>query len=219
MKQIGLLALTIFICLIQVQAQSGKVKEEMVFDKTANGITAHDFGSIIFGANGKVEFTFTNKGTKPLIISKVSSSCGCASPSYSKEPIAPGQKGVITIVYDTKIPGPFNKTVEVTSNANNSPVRISILGKVNAQVSDLKPGQKIESPSAGKTITVQAQSENVIPQDSASRAAAAAVSNANKAAQQEAFKKLVQQPSPAKKTGTPPKGTEVQQTKVIPIKK
>lgn len=146
MKQIGLLIITALFCLVQTQAQTKKEKPEMAFDKTVDGITFHDFGSIVYGANGKVDFTFTNNGKTPLTISDVKSSCGCTVPTYSKEPVAPGKQGTITVEYNTKLPGLFNKTVAVYSNANNSPVRIEIRGKVNTQVSDLKPGTVNNGP-------------------------------------------------------------------------
>ncbi len=140
MKQFGLLALTLLLSGSILVGQSKKGKDDMVFDKTVNGITAHDFGSIVFGANGKVDFSFTNSGSKDLIINDVKSSCGCAVPIYPKEPVKPGQKGTIQIEYNTKLAGPFNKTIVVYSTAGNSPVRLEIRGKVNAQTSDLKPG-------------------------------------------------------------------------------
>lgn len=144
MKQIGLLALTILFSFTQIQAQTKKAKEEMSFDKTVDGLIFHDFGSIVYNANGKVDFIYSNQGTKALVISEVKSSCGCTIPSWTKEPVAPGQKGTIKIEYNTKLPGPFNKTIEVYSNANNSPVRITIKGKVNAQPGDLNQGKKNE---------------------------------------------------------------------------
>lgn len=149
MKQIGLLTITILFSLIQVQAQKTKAKVDMAFDKTVDGITAHDFGSIVFGANGKVDFTFTNQGTTPLVISDVKSSCGCTIPTWTKEPVAPGEKGNVEIVYNTKLPGTFNKTVVVYSNANNSPVRLEVRGKVNTQPNDLKPGATIPANTSG----------------------------------------------------------------------
>jgi hypothetical protein len=154
MKQIGLLVLTVILTLSQGMAQSNKDKVDMVFDKTVDGITAHDFGSIVFGANGKVDFIFTNMGKKPLVITDVKSSCGCTVPVWSKEPVAPGQKGSINVGYDTKIGGVFNKTVVVYSNANNSPVRLEIRGKVNAKPSDLK-----SQPGESKTQSVEPAKE------------------------------------------------------------
>ena len=148
MKRIGSLVLMIAFFALPVDAQSKKNREEMVFDKTIDGITAHDFGSIVFGANGKVEFTFTNQGSRPLIISDVKSSCGCAVPGWTKEPVEPGKQGMVDIQYNTSIPGSFNKTVVVYSNANNSPIRIEIRGKVSAQGNDLKPGTTSRGVSA-----------------------------------------------------------------------
>jgi hypothetical protein len=149
MKQTGLLILTILFSFVQVQAQSKNDKVDMAFDKTIGGMTFHDFGSIVFGANGQVDFNFTNKGDKPLVITNVQSSCGCTVPTWTQEPVEPGKKGTVTIVYNTKLPGVFNKTVVVFSNANNSPVRIEIRGKVNSQVSDMKPGVNMDKQAGG----------------------------------------------------------------------
>lgn len=77
-----------------------------------------DYGTIAHKANGEREFVFVNNGNKPLIITGASGSCGCTVPTFPKEPIAPGAKGVIGVKYDTNRGGqPFNKTVTVKSNA------------------------------------------------------------------------------------------------------
>jgi hypothetical protein len=204
MKQIGILVLAIFVSLIQVRAQTDNAKSEMVFDKTVNGITAHDFGSIVYGANGKIDFTFTNKGTKPLAITDVKSSCGCTIPNWTKEPVEPGKTGIINIEYNTKLPGIFNKTVVVYSNANNSPVRLEVRGKVNAQVSDLKPGSSNGGKSNATSIVSDSDDRlTIVPKDSASKAEAAMISKARKAAQEESMKKLMEKPKANQKTGDP----------------
>lgn len=149
MKQIVFLTLTILFSFAQIQAQSKKAKVDMAFDKTVEGITFHDYGSIVFGANGNVDFNFTNRGAQPLVITNVQSSCGCTVPTWPREPIEPGKQGTISIVYNTTLPGVFNKTVVVYSNANNSPVRLEVRGKVNSQASDLKPGNKINVEAGG----------------------------------------------------------------------
>ena len=93
-----------------------------------------DYGTVAANSDGKREFVFTNNGNKPLIITNASGSCGCTIPSYSKEPIAPGAKGVIGVKYDTSRAGqPFTKTVTVTSNAAGSPSKVlTIKGNVLA---------------------------------------------------------------------------------------
>ncbi len=79
------------------------------------------------------DFEFVNVGKKPLIIQEAHGSCGCTVPSYSKEPVMPGQKSVITVKYSTRgRVGPINKDVTITSNANPSPVMLHISGTVKA---------------------------------------------------------------------------------------
>lgn len=93
-----------------------------------------DYGTIAANSDGKREFVFTNNGNKPLIITNATGSCGCTVPSYSKEPIAPGAKGVIGVKYDTSRAGqPFTKTVTITSNATGTPSKVlTIKGNVLA---------------------------------------------------------------------------------------
>ena len=76
-----------------------------------------DYGTIAHNADGKREFVFVNNGTKPLIITNATGSCGCTVPTYPKEPIAPGAKAVIGVKYATDRVGAFTKTVTLTSNA------------------------------------------------------------------------------------------------------
>jgi len=93
-----------------------------------------DYGTVAANSDGKREFVFTNNGNKPLIITNATGSCGCTIPSYSKEPIAPGAKGVIGVKYDTSRAGqPFTKTVTITSNAAGTPSKtLTIKGNVLA---------------------------------------------------------------------------------------
>lgn len=92
----------------------------------------HDYGTIENGADGSCEFKFKNTGTAPLIIQDAKGSCGCTVPSWPREPIAPGASGSIKVKYDTKRTGPINKSVTITSNASNTPVKVvRIKGTVN----------------------------------------------------------------------------------------
>ncbi|KGL52454.1 hypothetical protein HQ29_05965 [Porphyromonas canoris] len=93
----------------------------------------HDFGKIKEkDGSVKHDFVIINKGTAPLVITKVMSSCGCTTPKYSQEPIAPGKSSVITVVYDpTNRVYPFVKTVSVYSNGKDgAPLILTIKGVV-----------------------------------------------------------------------------------------
>jgi hypothetical protein len=92
----------------------------------------HDFGTIKeeIGAVS-TQFEFTNTGKSPLIIQRVSASCGCTTPSYTKEPILPGKSGKIDAKYSTVArPGTFNKTITVYTNVPDTVYVLSIKGNV-----------------------------------------------------------------------------------------
>lgn len=91
-----------------------------------------DYGTIEKGSDGAREFVFTNTGKEPLIITRAVGSCGCTVPTWPKEPIAPGEKGVMKVKYDTQRVGAFNKSVTVTSNATNATKVVKIKGVVKA---------------------------------------------------------------------------------------
>jgi hypothetical protein len=102
--------------------------DSIVFDKMV-----HDYGIIEQGGDGTCEFTFTNTGKEPLLLSGVRAGCGCTLPEWSKDPILPGESSVIKVKYDTRKVGPIAKAVVVTSNAINSRVVLRITGSVVAK--------------------------------------------------------------------------------------
>lgn len=90
-----------------------------------------NFGAIRDGDVVDHDFTFTNTGKAPLIISSAQGSCGCTVPKYSNEPIAPGSDGIISVQFNSKGKvGSQEKTV--TLSANTVP-NTKIL-KIRAQV-------------------------------------------------------------------------------------
>jgi hypothetical protein len=73
------------------------------------------------------QFEFTNTGIKPLVITSVKGTCGCTAPEYPKNPILPGEKGVITITYTAKNKvGPQKPEITVTTNGTPSTVKIKL---------------------------------------------------------------------------------------------
>jgi len=96
---------------------------------------SHDFGTLTKGAPCSYEFTFTNIGKEPLIISNVVPSCGCTTPKYSKDPVAPGQTGNIMVTYDSNRVGPFSKSITISSNSKTPTKTLFIKGIIQ----DKKP--------------------------------------------------------------------------------
>lgn len=79
-----------------------------------------DFDTIIQNSDAQCRFVFFNKGKAPLVISGISTSCGCTTASYTKKPVMKGCKGYITVKYNTSTVGGFRKTIVIKSNAVNA---------------------------------------------------------------------------------------------------
>ena len=76
------------------------------------------------------DFKFINTGNEPLIFSSVRSSCGWAYATMPREPILPGESGIITYTYDAANIGAFTKMITIESNASNSIIQLRICGNV-----------------------------------------------------------------------------------------
>lgn len=93
--------------------------------------TSYDFGTVQEGEIVEHVFKFTNTGKAPVILAQVSASCGCTTPSYTKEPILPGKEGEIKVSFDSNGQlGNQQKIVTVVSNAENKITTVQIKGTV-----------------------------------------------------------------------------------------
>lgn len=94
--------------------------------------TSFDFGTIDEGEKVEYNYEFTNVGDAPVILSKVMASCGCTTPEYTSTPIAPGKKGSVKVVFDSKgQTGQQQKIITVQSNAKEGIMTVELKGTVN----------------------------------------------------------------------------------------
>lgn len=126
MKKIFLLMM-----LASLVAYAQQEQPEIKFDKTV-----HNFGT--FSEKTPVQtavFAFTNIGKAPLIINQAIASCGCTIPSYTKEPIMPGEKGTVKVTYNGKgkFPGHFKKSITIRTNGKVEMVRLYIEGDMKEE--------------------------------------------------------------------------------------
>ena len=122
MKHIILIVSLLMGVTLGVQAQP-----KALFDKTT-----HEFGTILWKNPVTATFKITNKGDKPLVISNVTTSCGCTVADWTKEPIAPGKTGIVSSTFDAKAIGRFQKSVGIYCNASNNLFIWLIRGEVTA---------------------------------------------------------------------------------------
>lgn len=118
------------ICLIIVigfNTQSVLAQAKATFEKIQ-----HDFGKIKEEEGpADVTFEFTNTGDKALVLTNVKASCGCTTPSWTKDPVQPGAKGTIKASYNPRNrPGKFVKSITVYTNGQPDIVALTIQGEV-----------------------------------------------------------------------------------------
>jgi hypothetical protein len=119
----------------------------------------HDFGIVEEGVQAAYEFEFVNTGNAPIVLTNVSASCGCTTPSWTKEPIAPGGKGMIKASYNSQgRPGNFTKTITVTSNATEPNKVLYIKGIVEPKTT--KPVYTAQELKASPKISMEKTSYN-----------------------------------------------------------
>ena len=90
-----------------------------------------DFGTITDGEVVEHTFRFTNTGTKNLVISSASASCGCTIPEWPKEPIAPGAEGEMFVIFNSDGKnGKQHKKVSVIANTEPATTVVALKGDV-----------------------------------------------------------------------------------------
>lgn len=112
MKKILLFAVALVMALTVSAQEQAQVQKQIVeiAEKT------YDFGTIK-EEDGRVSHVFTLKNVNdgPITIKNVRASCGCTTPAWSREPIAPEAEAQITVTYNASgRPGAFHKSVTVT---------------------------------------------------------------------------------------------------------
>ena len=112
--------------------------EEMIKAATSIPLTTvalaqahYEFGNIKKGDKKDHVYEITNTGKNPLVISEVKPGCGCTAPDYTKDPILPGQKGKITLSFDsTSFDGHVEKYADVYANVEKAPMRLTFSANV-----------------------------------------------------------------------------------------
>lgn len=108
------------------------VVPEFTFEKEA-----HDFGTIIQGEKVAYSFKFKNTGNGDLIITSAKGSCGCTVPEYPEAPIAPGEEGVIDVVFNSDgKSGQQNKKVTIVANTVPNTKVLAINGMIEVPVAE-----------------------------------------------------------------------------------
>jgi hypothetical protein len=137
MKKLMFIAVLAFIANVGFGQTTTPPKQDLAVIEWA--ASAHDFGKIPQGKPVTYEFKFTNKGKTPLVITNAQPSCGCTTPSWTREPVMPGGEGHVKATFNASAAGPFDKTVTVSANIEGGIVMLHIKGEVEAAPPVTKP--------------------------------------------------------------------------------
>ena len=126
-----------------VPVEESQAPETVVFDKTV-----HDFGDVsVTDGPLSCTFTVTNKGSEPISVYEVVSSCGCTDVKWTKGALNPGESGTVSATYKNQDgPLPFDKTLTVYISGLKRPVVLRLRGVVHEKkksLSELYGAQKL----------------------------------------------------------------------------
>ncbi|WP_187264695.1 DUF1573 domain-containing protein [Pontibacter beigongshangensis] len=94
----------------------------------------YNFGDITQGDVVEHVFKFKNTGNQPLVIERVDVTCGCTTPSWTKEPVMPGKTGFVTAKFNSagKM-GQQKKAITVHSNNADGAKYVYIVTNIKAK--------------------------------------------------------------------------------------
>jgi hypothetical protein len=113
--------------LVLGMATSGFSQGKVKFVKNS-----HYFGDLKEeDGTAEIIFPFENIGISSVILDQVKTSCGCTTPVYSRDSIAPGSQGFVKVKYNPlNRPGSFKKQIVVMSSGANKIHTLTISGRV-----------------------------------------------------------------------------------------
>jgi len=132
-----------------VEAASARDAQEVFYPTLDFNEKTHDFGTINEGDVVEHTFTFTNNGKAPLVITSARGSCGCTVPTWTKEPVAPGETGEMLVKFNSRgKPNTQNKTVTIKANTETGTERLQIKALVT-------PSAKPDAAKVGSAVQVK----------------------------------------------------------------
>ena len=111
----------------------------------------HDFGDILISEGPlSCSFSFTNISSAPIVVHTVTSSCGCTTPDWTKEPVQPGRSGVVKATFaNDQGAAAFDKTLTVYISGIDRPVILRLRGESHESRKDLEELYSVKAGPVG----------------------------------------------------------------------
>lgn len=98
--------------------------------------TIVDVGKTGYEVPVTATFELRNRGLKPLQITDVMTDCGCTTVDYPKNGVGAGDRFTISLTYDARQLGHFQKQAAIFCNNSNKPIYLKMKGVVLTEVKD-----------------------------------------------------------------------------------
>ncbi len=93
--------------------------------------TLVDIGVMRAGEVIQYDAWLKNTGTEPLVITGITTSCGCTSIEYERQPIAAGEKGAFSFRFDSSgMWGMQMKLIEIKTSDSPTPYRLTVKAQI-----------------------------------------------------------------------------------------
>jgi len=164
MIKINLTLAILLACVFMAFSQEKGLENPVNKTEKSSGIIfksqIYDFGTLEYGAEAIGVFEFKNISKKPIKLTNVKASCGCTGTEWSRDAIAKKKKSKISVSYDTKRIGKFDKNIYVYVEGTENPIQLQVRGEVLAPKADVKdksmPNENIQKQNIdGKPVNSQ----------------------------------------------------------------
>lgn len=104
--------------------------------KLSTETPAYDCGQVLFRTPVTTKFTLRNKSSRQVAISRIETSCGCATAVASQTKVGGGKELVVDITYDAKQLGHFHKEIRIYEEGQKKPLVLTVKGVVVTEIQD-----------------------------------------------------------------------------------
>ncbi|MBK6949748.1 MAG: DUF1573 domain-containing protein [Haliscomenobacter sp.] len=119
--------LLLFICLVLIHGIAFGQGSAIV---TWHSPTTVRLGKVQAGERKQAAFEFSHSAPNPMVIDNVRTTCGCTAPEWPEEPLAPGIRRRIRVVFEGTTRGPFRRMVKVYFSGQRQAEKLYVEGFV-----------------------------------------------------------------------------------------
>ena len=93
-----------------------------------------DCGQVVYRNPVTAQFELVNEGSGSLMIKNVETSCGCTKVNYPKGPISENKPFIVSVSYDARMMGHFEKYIDVYTSGASLPYTLTLKGVVVEEI-------------------------------------------------------------------------------------